>query len=404
MRRLVSIALLALPLAVAAQHSALSEGEALRRGLARPELSDLNTAREDFARADAISAGLPPNPLLAYSRERGRGSSGAREDSWTLSQTFDLAGRRGLHREAADLRVEAARSDSLRRLEEWGAEIRLRFHEALFQQEVVRATEAWVARFRSIAATVERLARAGEASGYDRRRLARERQNAELRLTTARGEQDRATRRLASLIGHSGELPSLEGELQPAAPPPLAEGLLALERRTDLQVLARRAEAADVDGRAADRGWIPELTLGVGPKRTENEFGRETALMLEVSVPLPLFDRQQAERQRARAQALQTRGEYGLTLARAEGELRGLHRQLERLVAAAVDYRAAARSETPALLRIAEAAYRGGESSLLELLDAYRGALDTEIGALELDWKARQARIEYDLVSGSVRP
>jgi hypothetical protein len=33
---------------------------------------------------------------------------------------------------------------------------------------------------------------------------------------------------------------------------------------------------------------------------------------------------------------------------------------------------------------------------------AYRGALDAEITALDLEWKARQARIEYDLLTGSV--
>jgi cobalt-zinc-cadmium efflux system outer membrane protein len=53
------------------------------------------------------------------------------------------------------------------------------------------------------------------------------------------------------------------------------------------------------------------------------------------------------------------------------------------------------------LLRIAEAAYRGGESSLLELLDAYRGALESETTALELEKRAREACIEYDLLTGS---
>ena len=50
----------------------------------------------------------------------------------------------------------------------------------------------------------------------------------------------------------------------------------------------------------------------------------------------------------------------------------------------------------------AEAAYQGGESTLLELLDAYRGALEAEMTALDLEWKARQARIDYDLLTGSV--
>jgi cobalt-zinc-cadmium efflux system outer membrane protein len=88
--------------------------------------------------------------------------------------------------------------------------------------------------------------------------------------------------------------------------------------------------------------------------------------------------------------------------ARAEGELRGLYAQGERLRKAALEFRAATVNAAPDLLRIAEAAYRGGESSLLELLDAYRGALEAETTALLLEWKARETRIEYDQLTGRI--
>jgi cobalt-zinc-cadmium efflux system outer membrane protein len=116
---------------------------------------------------------------------------------------------------------------------------------------------------------------------------------------------------------------------------------------------------------------------------------------------LPVFDRGQAAEKRAAAEAAAARAEYQLARARAEGELRGLQRQVERLTSAAKDYRARVLATTPELLRIAESAYRGGESTILELLDAYRGALESETTALELESKARAARIEYDLQSGS---
>lgn len=58
-----------------------------------------------------------------------------------------------------------------------------------------------------------------------------------------------------------------------------------------------------------------------------------------MELPLPLFDRQQAGRQRAAAEAQQARAEYRLVRTRAEGELSGLTRQAEALRTAAVDYR-----------------------------------------------------------------
>ena len=48
--------------------------------------------------------------------------------------------------------------------------------------------------------------------------------------------------------------------------------------------------------------------------------------------------------------------------------------------------------------------FRSGESSLLELLDAYKGALEAETTALDLEWKARLARIEIDQLTGNLAP
>lgn len=403
MRHLFSVLLLALPLAAWALTPLLSEADAVRRALARSELADLERGTVDAARADALAAGQWPNPTLDYSRERLRGSPTATEEGWQIAQTFDLSGRRGLRQEAAERRVDAAAAGNELRRQELAAETRRRFHETLYRQELVRAGEAWVTKFTRIERVIDRLARAGEASGFDRRRLLRERQTAEARLAGERAELDRARERLLALIDFSGkDAGELGGTLLPGAVPPLDTGLVRIERRPDLQALARRAEAADLDGRAAARGWLPEITVGVGPKRVDDGFNREHGTVVSLSLPLPVFDRQQASGQRAAADAVHARGEHGLARARAEGELRGLHRQAERLVAAAADYRVRAVAASADLLRIAEAAYQGGESSLLELLDAYRGALEAETTALDLEWKARQARIDYDLLTGSI--
>ena len=401
MRHLLSALLLALPLAAWAQTTPLTEAEAVRRGLARSDLADLELGRVESAKADAIAAGMLPNPTLGYSHDRNRGGSGSTEETWQLFQTFDVSGRRGLRREAADLRVEAAYAGNNLYRSEWTAEISRSFYQTLFKQEAVLATETWVQRFSHIQRIVDKLAKAGEASGYDRRRLARERQAAGARLSNEKADLDRAAERLAAIIGTSGKATEpVTGILRPDVPPLLENALSSIERRPDLQALARRAEAADLEGRAAARGWVPDITLGVGPKRIDNGFTKETGTVVSLLIPLPVFDHQQAGRQRAAAEALNARGELSMTRARAEGDLRGLHRQAERLIGAATDYRARAVGESAELLRIAEAAYQGGESTLLELLDAYRGALEAEMTALDLEWKARQARIDYDLLTG----
>jgi hypothetical protein len=100
MRRLSSLLLVVLA-GVALAAPPLTEAEALRLGLAQPELAELSRARAEAAAADAIEAALWPNPTLELSRER---TAATRETAWRLAQPIDLSGRRGKRCEAADHR------------------------------------------------------------------------------------------------------------------------------------------------------------------------------------------------------------------------------------------------------------------------------------------------------------
>jgi outer membrane protein, heavy metal efflux system len=401
MRRSLFVFLSLLPLGAWAQGT-LTEAEALRLGFARIALAESAEASAEAARADVLRASQLPNPTLGYSREQTGGSPRTVEQSLHIAQTFQLSGRRELHTQAAGRRLDMAEAGSDVRRAELAAEIRSRFYEVLLKQELIRSTETWIERFERVQAVVEKLAKAGEVSGYDRRRLEREREAAKARLATEAAELARAQERLAALIGASELSPAaVSGALLSAQPIAGETDLAGLDRRPDLRVLSARAEAAELERRAAALERIPDVTVGVGPKWVDNGMSRENGIMVTLSVPLPLFDRGQAAEKRAAAEAAAARAEYQLARARAEGELRGLQRQVERLTSAAKDYRARVLGTAPELLRIAESAYRGGESTILELLDAYRGALESEATALDLESKARVARIEYDLQSGS---
>ena len=151
---------------------------------------------------------------------------------------------------------------------------------------------------------------------------------------------------------------------------------------------------------AAERAWIPEVTLGLGQKRVDEPNRSDTGVILAFSVPLPVFDRGQANEQRARASASTLRAEQALTYAKGEAEVKGIWRQTVELRQAAQTFRRESPGSSRDLTGIAEAAYRGGESGVLELLDAYRSELEAETTALDLELRARLARIELDAVSG----
>lgn len=398
--------LFALVLGAAAPADAqpLTEATALEIGLARAELADVIDGTVGQARADAGEAGLWPNPTVGYEQERVNGAAGdVVEKRARLAQTFDVSGRRALRREAADARTEAVTADmNLRRLEVAG-EIRRAFYEALFRQARLRATEQLVKRFDTVDAIVRKLEAAGDVSGYDRRRTSRERAAAQARIAVEQAAYERTRGRLDGLLGTPAAGRGVTGELAPSEPPPVDELLAATRRRPDFLALERRAAAADLEGRAADRGWIPDVTLGIGPKRVEEGPVRENGLLFSVSVPLPIFDREQYRQARAAGQARASRGEYHLAIQRAEGELRGAWQQSRSLAAAGAAFRREAGAQSADLIRIAEAAYRAGETGILEVLDAYRTALEAELTALDLAWTARQARIELDQLTGVIQ-
>lgn len=385
----------------------LTEREALEIALSKPELADVVAGGVDEANADALAEQVWPNPVFSYSREQVNGGPGAsQEDFASLTQTVDLSGRRRLRGAAARERVALAREAGGFRLLRARREIRLRFFEVLLHRRRLVAIEAWTARMTRVTETIARREMAGDVSGYDRKRLQREAATALALHQTEHAAADRARERLVGLLAnadHTAEpgWPNVVGSLLPAvAPPPLDDLLAEVRERPDLRALAKGANAASLDGRAAERWWIPELTLGAGIKSVEIGGDRSTGFLVSTAIPLPVTYRKQDARLRGAAQARVAHGEWRLRLAEALGEVRGYRTQATQLDLAARQLQDDALTRSPELVSTAEAAYGGGELTIVGLLDAYRSAFEAEIKVLSLEMDARRARIELDYVTG----
>jgi cobalt-zinc-cadmium efflux system outer membrane protein len=386
----------------------LTESEAVRRALARPALADAVEGAVGVARSEAVRESLWPDPELSYNREETFGGQGVAQDVLMVSQRFDVSGRRGLRTTAASHRAQAVSHAGDARRVAVEAEVRLRFHELLVAQHRVAAVEGWVRRIDSALEVVARREAAGDASAYDRRRLERERANARARLAAHRAEGDRAWARLAALMGETtaaGESPPpLAGALMPDVPLSVEQLVTRIESRPDILALDAEVAAAQADGDAAARWWVPKPGLGLGWTGIEQGPGRTDGYVAMVTMSVPLFDRKQDEELRAASEARLARGRRELAVTEASGEAQGRAVELSRLVEAARHFRRDAVGESAALMRTAEAGYAGDELGILDLLDAYRGGLDDEMTALDLEIAARRARVELDLLTGGHAP
>ncbi|MGH7787628.1 MAG: TolC family protein [Candidatus Binatia bacterium] len=383
----------------------LSEAEAVALGLSRPGVEEMLSGNVDLARSDAIKAGLLPNPIAAYAREQTFGGTDATaEDYAWLLQKFDFSGRRRLRTEAAQRRIDATEDEGLSSRLALAARIRIRFYDVLQRQRRAAALRQWSERLALVTDRIARRAAAGDAAQYDRLRAERELASAAMRLSVEEAGLERARERLAAMLSDAPAAPGAPaavGDLLPAMPPAALDAALEnLPTRPDLRAMEATADAAELQGRASARWWLPEIEIGVGLKSVEAGDERLNGFIASGSIPLPLLHRNQDEAMRAAAEAQVARGRRRIELAEATGEVRGVHAQATLLVDAAGLARRDGDREWQALTHSAEAAYAGGEAGILELVDAYRAQLNAEVQILELEWRARRACIELDRLTG----
>jgi cobalt-zinc-cadmium efflux system outer membrane protein len=353
-----------------------------------------------IAQGDRVQAGLIPNPELSWEVEDTRSNSST--TTLLLSQTLELGGKRGARVDLAARGQSVAEIELERRSNDLRADVMQAFYTAARAQtglELARQTQQLAERGLYVA---QGRIRAGKSSPIEATRA--EVLLAETRLQVKRAETVRASsyRELARETG-SATLMFDRLDVEPltvdALPPSraLLAGLnLAAELRLAEAGIARQ-EAA-LGSERAQR--IPDLTVSVGSQYVRED--RERVNVVGVSMPLPLFNRNQGDVLSASRRADQARD------LRNAVELR-----LRTQVQSALDLWATASQEVESFDRVilpsaqnaVDAATRGfemGKFSFLEVLDAQRTLIEArgqylQSLAMATDAKVAVARIYGDL-------
>jgi outer membrane protein, heavy metal efflux system len=393
-----AVFVLALALAAAATHaSALTEAEAVRRGLSHPDLQAMQEARIGEALGASAASGLWPNPEIELSRERVDGSGGRSDetDIW-IRQRLDLAGVRARERDAAGMLVVAARAHADMIDREQARDIRRRFYDALAADALLDQASAWHSRLDRLLAGAARRVAAGDASRYELLRLQKELFLVNAELLERQAAAESARERLFAMIG--GEPGSLSGQLLPPdAEHDMAPGLLA--DHPLLRVLAAESESALMSSEAASRRRWPALTLG-GGWRTVDEAGYSAdGGMFMVGVEIPVFDRGTGEKDAAASRARRLTAERSQAAQRLAAQARSTLGEL-RARRVGAQMLMPRQPEEPSFVAIAEAAYEAGEIGVTELIDAHRTELAVAREHIERARLARESYIELQYIGG----
>jgi outer membrane protein, heavy metal efflux system len=380
---------------VATAQQVLTEADAVARLSLESPRARAARAEVDIMKAEAMAAGRFPNPSFTLSREA---VAGASENYFLVSQSLPIWGRRGLQTDGAAELVRAAeyRAEDLhRRLR---TDVRRAFVDLSIVEARERELEANLAALQSLARVLGVREAAGDAAGFDRLRAEREALDVAATLGDARARRIRAQAALALLF-----FPAPDPALLHAAPlaeqPPLpgADDLVARAKaaRTDLLALNHEIEAAQLEGRAAERSRVPEPELVAGLKTASAGDDRHGSVF-SLNFAVPLFDRAQPERARADAKLRLATAERDARLADISATVLGLRRAAEELRTTADTYRRMSVPTSDQLRRIAQVSYDAGERGILELLDAFQSASAARLRLLDLEASSAQADIDLE--------
>lgn len=375
---------------------------AVQKALASAGFDELSRASAARERAEGAATLPMNNPFLGYQREQsfGLGWTGTAEDYLWLGQTVDLSFRQGLYEEAGERRAEAALLVVEDRRRTIAARIAQHYVTTLAFTERVAARQRWTERLTALADTLRAREQAGDASRYDVLRIERELALAGQRLDDDRISLSRTRSELAAWLADDPDAMILVGPLPPDAPSSGA----AVPRPPAALALDEEVRALSLEEQAAGRWYLPPVTVTAGGKTVFAPNVAEVGYLVTAQFPLPVFERNQ-DRRAALAAARRVRS--------AEAEL--LAMEVERAAAAAVVEwtsalralrahleRSAERSE--ALRATAQAAWSGGELSLLALLEAERALIDDDLSGIDLALRARLAQLEHAALTREAAP
>lgn len=365
--------LAAICLAPAWAQPSLTLAEALDRARqSNPELQAL-TLEASAIDAAGGQAALLPNPSLEYLRE-GRTSAGG-SSAVQLSIPLELGGKRTARIEAAQAGSRAAALDLAIGRARIEAEVVAAYHQAyLAQQHVALAAQVSETGRRSSEAAARRVL-AGKVSPVEEARARVAEANWRMEGVTAQRELDEARIRLAGLLGNgSGEIGTLAAPASPAEaglPGGRLEELIASAPAIE-RALAE-VEAGKASLRVERAARVSDVSLIVGSKRIEGPGGdRVRQNIIGLSVPLPLFNRNQGALLAAERRADKAHAELEATRQRVRGEALQAHARMQ---AAMQQERLVREDVLPGAHYAADAAMKGfeaGKFNYVEVLDAQR--------------------------------
>jgi cobalt-zinc-cadmium efflux system outer membrane protein len=261
--------------------------------------------------------------------------------------------------------------------------VRSAFATALYQEKAYQAqTEIQHSTAKAVATTEARVA-AGDALPEDLARVGMELARAKVELQRAESLREQALVTLASAMGDATlSVKSLAGTLEATFEIPTLETLaanLSAQPESALADADIRARNARVDVAKTER--IPDVKVELLYHRLE--ASQANTFDVGLSIPLPLFNRNQGKLREARAEVAAAEARSRMTQNELTTRVRQSHLQLTATLANSSTLKTEILTRAETVLKGAEARYAAGDISLAEILPVRRDWAAVQLSYLE---------------------
>jgi cobalt-zinc-cadmium efflux system outer membrane protein len=336
----------------------------------------------DTVDADKLTARLRPNPEIGVgfsdiplSRQN---FANPQTFAYSVSQTFELGGKRNKRIDTANANSEVARAEF--EMVVWQAtnDLKRKFYAVVLAKSLLNLATENQTTFAEIIKHTAELVQAGEIAGLDLTRLEVEQLKFDTDVANSERDYEVALRDLRVALG--GDYRAMEidvsGSLDPEPYNFSLKELVdeAMAARPDLRAAQLSERAADSAIRLQNAQRIPDLTLGGGIDQIPS--GGST-YNIGVGIPLPIHDRNQGERAKALIEKSRAQNQQHFVTNQILGDVDkalvayGIQKRRVEL------YRNGVLTKVDDIQKLTEFSLKAGESSTLELLDAIRTRRDT---------------------------
>ncbi|KIP99375.1 MULTISPECIES: TolC family protein [Pseudomonas] len=355
----------------------------------------------DISEAERRQAGLLPNPQLSWEVEDTR--SDTRTTTVQLTQPIELGGKRGARVELAERGMDVAALTVEQSRNALRADVIQAFYGALQAgMRVELANESREVAQRALGIAHGRV-KAGKVSPIE---LTRARvQLAELQLESSRATRDQgiAKARLRLVLGEEqvADTLRLQGDATRIPElPPVARLLSALASSAELRSAKLAIEQQEASFALERTQRIPDLDVSLGSQYSAAD--RERVNLVGLSIPLPLFNRNQGNILAAARRADQSRDQRNATELRLRNEVAT---SADQWLMAKEEIRSFESMILPSAQSAVESTARGfemGKFGFLDVLDAQRTLIQSRAQYIQALSAATESWVQLERILGDV--